>query len=187
MSADGELYRVLYRDRDGHEQLTGAMPYDAAYSRAQDLDGQGFAVGSVLTANAAVEYMQDRYSPTYRGVKVPDGMRDDGQPRSVYEAWKRGVDAELEGEQPKPARDPFAPDLTMSHDVADFTLRAVTGLLHEGYWPKSYRVDGGRDEEDGFDADVVLKAADIIGRDNIKNTDLQRFIAELDSDDGGAT
>ncbi|MGW2213251.1 hypothetical protein [Streptomyces sp. NPDC001781] len=88
-------YRVLYIDADGHEQLTAAMPYDAAYARARQLEGRGFSVVSVMESGAAVAYMEDRYSPTYRGVKVPDGLRDDNQPYVLYEAWKRGVDSVL--------------------------------------------------------------------------------------------
>lgn len=91
-----DLYRVLYTDRDGDEQLTGAMKHDQAQSRARDLTGQGLAVGSVMEADAATAYMEDRYSPTYRGVKVPDGLREDW-PRPVFDAWKRGVDSALDG------------------------------------------------------------------------------------------
>jgi hypothetical protein len=94
--SDDELYRVLYRDADGHEQLTGAMPYDAARSRAKALEEQGYAVGSVMDAKSAEAYMRDRYAPTYRGVNVPLDLRADGVPRSTFEAWKRGVDAELD-------------------------------------------------------------------------------------------
>ncbi|MFH8805311.1 hypothetical protein ACH4F6_38185 [Streptomyces sp. NPDC017936] len=90
-----DLYRVLYTDSDGHEQLTAAMTRDHAYSRARDLEGQGHAVGSVMEDGAARAYMQDRYGATYRGVKVPEDLRADGAPRSGYEAWKRGVDAAL--------------------------------------------------------------------------------------------
>lgn len=84
------------------------------------------------------------------------------------------------------AENPFAPDTTMSREVADFILRAVNGLLLEGYWPKAYTVEGrhgGDDGGDGSDNGVVRKAADIIGRDQIANQDLRRFIAELDADE----
>jgi NAD(P)-dependent dehydrogenase (short-subunit alcohol dehydrogenase family) len=96
MSDSDDLYRVMYIDADGHEQLTGAMPLDAAQARAKALEGRGYAVGSVMGDVAARGYMHARYAPTYRGVKVPGGLRADGQPRNVYEAWKRGVDATLE-------------------------------------------------------------------------------------------
>jgi hypothetical protein len=109
MSNADDLYRVLYMDADGHEQLTGIMPYDAAYSRARDLQGQGFTVGSVMGDVTARGYMHAKYSPTYRGVDIPLDLRADGVPRSALEAWKRGVDAELDKPQAKPAnRDPFA-------------------------------------------------------------------------------
>jgi hypothetical protein len=94
--SDNDLYRVLYTDADGQEQLTGAMTLEQAYSRARDLEGQGYAVGSVMGDVAARGCMHARYSPTYRGVKVPDGLRADGQPYSVFDAWKRGVDVELD-------------------------------------------------------------------------------------------
>ncbi|QDN64395.1 hypothetical protein [Streptomyces sp. S1D4-14] len=191
MSGTDELYRVLYTDHDGHEQVTGAMTRVQAYSRARDLAAKNYAVGSVMTASAAEDYMQDRYSPTYRGVEVPDDLRADGVPRSVYEAWKRGVDVTLDSEQPEPAdADPFAPDLTMSREVADFILRATNGLLLEGYWPKDFRVGGrhGGDDTEDYDGDLVRKAADVISRDKIKNSELRRYIAELDADaEGGAS
>jgi hypothetical protein len=143
--------------------------------------------------------MHARYSPTYRGVKIPGDLRADGVPYRVFEAWKRGVDSELDGVDPfesepgglpasEPA-DPFAPDLSMSPEVADFILRAVNGLLLEGYWPKVYTVDGrhgGEDTED-HDDDLIRRAADIVGRDKIQNRDLRRHIAELDEDDGSTT
>lgn len=187
MSGTDDLYCVLYTDHDGHEQVTGAMTRAQAYSRARDLAAKNYAVGSVMTASAAEDYMQDRYSPTYRGVEVPDDLRADGVPRSVYEAWKRGVDSEFHGVAPKPDRNPFAPDLTMSQDVADFILRATNGLLLEGYWPKDFRVGGrhGGDDTEDYDGDLVRKAADIVGRDKIKNSELRRYIAELDADAEG--
>lgn len=188
MSTD-DLYRVLYKDADGHEQLTDAMPLDAAYSRAKALEGQGHSVGSVMGDVAARGYMHARYAPTYRGVDIPLDLRADGQPYSRYEAWKRGVDAELDGRAPEPAgADPFAPDLAMSPEVADYVLRAVTGLLHDGYWPKAYTGYGPQDtDEKDYDAALVLRAADIVGRDRIKNSDLRRALADLDSDAGSTT
>lgn len=85
--------------------------------------------------------------------------------------------------------DPFAPDLTMSREAADYILRAVTGLLWEGYWPKDFRVDSrhGGDDGQGYDEALVLHAADIVGRDKIRNLELQRYLAELDSDAGETT
>lgn len=183
-----DLYRVLYTDADGHEQLTGAMSLDAARSRASDLKSQGYTVGSVMGDVAARGYMHARYAPTYRGVKVPDDLRADGALRSGYDAWKRGVDAQLDGAAPANG-DPFAPDLTMSREVADFVLRAYTGLLHEGYWPKGFGVPdrrGGTDARDYDDA-LILRAADIVGRDKVKNASLRRALAELDVENGAAT
>lgn len=184
-----ELYRVLYTDADGHEQLTGAMSYDAAYSRAKALEEQGHAVGSVMGDVAARGYMHARYAPTYRGVNIPADLRADGVPYTVFEAWKRGVDAELDGAKvAKSSENPFAPDLTMSREVADFILRATTGLLLEGYWPKGYGVagrHGGRDTED-HDGDLVRRAADIVGRDKIVYDELLRYLAELDAEAGEA-
>lgn len=95
-TTDEPLYRVLYTDADGHEQLTGAMPLDAARSRAHDLKSQGYAVGSVMGDVAARGYMHARYAPKYRGVDIPLDLRADGVPRSVFEEWKRGVDAALD-------------------------------------------------------------------------------------------
>lgn len=190
MSAEeNDLYRVLYTGANGREQLTEAMPYGAAQSRARDLQGQGIAVGSVMGDVAARGYMHARHAPTYRGVGIPLDLRGNGIPRSALEAWKQGVDAELDGAAPKPAdADPFAPDLTMSRDVADFILRAVNGLVLEGYWPKAYTVDGRHGDDDrDYDDALLLKAADIVGRDKIVNRYLQRFIAGLDSDDGSTT
>lgn len=185
--SDDDLYRVLYTDADGQEQLTGAMTYDQAQSRARDLQGQGHTVGSVMGDVAARGYMHARYAPTYRGVDIPLDLRADGVPYRVFEAWKRGVDAELDRPAPKPAdENPFAPDLTVSRDVADFILRAVNGLLLEGYWPKDFRVGGrhGGDDTEDYDGDLVLRAANIVGRDKIKNSELRRYIAELDADAG---
>lgn len=86
---------------------------------------------------------------------------------------------------------PFAPDLTMSPEVADYVLRSVKGWLLEGYWPKAYDVDGrhgGIDEQD-YDAALVRRAADIVGRDKIKDSELLRYLAEVDAElnDGSTT
>lgn len=191
MSDDDDLYRVVYRDADGREQLTGAMPLDAARSRAHDLKDQGCAVGSVMGDVAARGYMRARYAPTYRGVDIPLDLRADGVPYRVFEEWKRGVDAELDGAkapEPKSEENPFAPDLSMSREAADLILRAVTGLLWEGYWQKAYDAEtrhGGIDVRD-YDADLVRRAADVVGRDRIKNRDLLRYLAELDEEDGAS-
>lgn len=181
--SDDEQYRVLYTDTDGHEQLTDAMTYNQACGRARDLNAKGHTVGSVMGDVAARGYMHARYSPTYRGVKVPDDLRADGAPRSGYEAWKRGVDAQLDSKDQVPAAgNQFAPDLAMSPEVADFVLRAYTGLMLEGYWPKGYDAPdrhGGTDDQDYDDA-LILRAADIVGRDKIKNASLRRALVDLD-------
>ena len=86
------------------------------------------------------------------------------------------------------ADDPFALDLSMSPEVADYVLRAVTGLLEDGSRPKSY-TGYSPDDVDGRDYDAALlrRAADIVGRENIQNRELRRRLAELDGDDGGTT
>lgn len=103
--SDDELYRVLYKDRDGHEQLTAAMTRGQARVRAYQLADQGFTVGSVMGDVAARGYMHARHVPQYRGVDIPLDLRGDGVPVSAFDAWKRGVDAELDAlhEQPRPA------------------------------------------------------------------------------------
>lgn len=129
---------------------------------------------------------------TYRGVPVPDRIQRDraenGRYSALFHAWREGVDEALDvSVPPKPAGgDPFAPDLTMSREVADFILRAVNGLLLEGYWPKAYDVPGrhgGVDEQD-CDVALLLKAAGIIGRDSIKNQELRDRLADLDVEGG---
>jgi hypothetical protein len=82
------------------------------------------------------------------------------------------------------AENPFAPDLTMSPETADLILRAMNGLLLEGYWPKAYAVKGRHGGEDGqeYDDALILKAADIVGRDKIENEDLLKFLSELGTD-----
>lgn len=188
-----DLYRVLYRDEDGQEQLTGAMPLDAARSRAHGLKNQGYEVGSVMGDVAARGYMHARYAPTYRGVRVPDDVqrdRDENRQYAVkYAAWKRGVDAELgRAKTPKPAAEenPFAPDLTMSREAADYILRAVTGLLKDGYWPKAYTGYSPDDvDEKDYDIALIRKAADIVGRDKIKSRELLGQLAELDAEAEG--
>jgi hypothetical protein len=86
-------------------------------------------------------------------------------------------------ERAQDAENPFAPDTTMSREAADFILRAMNGLLLEGYWPKAYAVDGrhGGEDEPEYDNALLRRAADIIGRDKIRNTDLLRFLSELDA------
>lgn len=95
MSAQTQ-YQVLYIDDDGAEQLTGAMSHEQASTRARDLHARGYTVGAVMDVESARSYMQDRYAAEYRGVKVPDGIRDDGVARGLYASWKRGVDAALD-------------------------------------------------------------------------------------------
>lgn len=75
---------------------------------------------------------------------------------------------------------PFAPDLAMSREAADFILRCMNGLLLEGYWPKAYAVEGRHGGEDGqeYDDALLLRAADIVGRDKIKNAELLRLLTE---------
>lgn len=95
----------------------------------------------------------------------------------------RSVCQRADEKRAEAAENPFAPDLTMSPEVADFVLRAMNGLLLEGYWPKAYTVEdrhGGEDEED-YDTDLIRRAADIIGRDKIKNPNLRRLVAEADA------
>lgn len=184
-----EKYVVLFRNLRDREALTDPESRDAAHATARRLEAEGYSVGSAMTEDAARDYMRNRYGTTYRGVTVPADLRADGTPRSVFEAWKRGVDAELDrAKAPEPDENPFAPDLTMSPEVADYVLRAVTGLLEDGYWPKAYTGygPGDKDEQD-YDVALIRKAADTVGRDRIKNSELQRALAELDSDAGEAT
>lgn len=174
-----DLYRVLYTDADGHEQLTAAMPLDAAYARARALEEQGHAVGSVMGDVAARGYMHARYAPAYRGVNIPPDLRADGVPYRVFEEWKRGVNSMLDMASVTPP----APDTTMSREAADFILRAVTGLLEDGGRPMAYAGYGPEvlDERDS-DRALVRKAADVAGRDQIKNLELLGYLAELDAD-----
>lgn len=94
----------------------------------------------------------------------------------AYRGACEAADAEREA-----ATNPFAPDLTMSPEVADFILRDVSGLLWESCGPKAYDVEDPRVGETGreYDNDVLLRAADIVGRDKIKNRDLLRFLEEV--------
>lgn len=180
MSGDGELYRVLYIDRDGHEHLTQPAPREAAEIQARDLDGQGFAVGSVMTANAAEDYWQNRYASTYRGVKVPDGLRDDGVAHSVYREWKRGVDSVLDGAGEKPK--PVDTDLSMSREVADFILRHLAGMREDGSRPVPYTGYSPHDvSRQAYDSALVLRAADIVGREKVRNRELRDFLTYLDA------
>lgn len=65
-----------------------------------------FSSGTYVMGDIAARgYMHARYAPTYRGVKVPLDLRADGVPRSAFEAWKRGVDADRDTPKPKPDRD----------------------------------------------------------------------------------
>jgi hypothetical protein len=125
---------------------------------------------------------------TYRGVRIPDDLRAGGATRAVFEEWKRGVDAELDKAEPGPVdENPFAPDLTMSREVADFVLRAFTGLLEEGYWPKGYDAQGrhgGVDDQD-YDFTLIRRAADLVGRGRIRNSELLAALADMDEEASG--
>jgi hypothetical protein len=188
VSTDDTKYCVLLRNHRGREVLTDPESREAAEATARRLDGEGYAVASVMDVKSAQAYMQDRYAETYRGVRVPDDLRAGGATRAVFEEWKRGVDAELDGAQQRPAdENPFAPDLTMSREVADFILRAFIGLLLEGYWPKGYDAQGrhgGTDDQD-YDFTLIRKAADIVGRKNIRNSELLAALADMDAEAEG--
>jgi hypothetical protein len=75
--------------------------------------------------------MEYRYGETYRGVDIPSDLRANDVPHSVFEAWKRGVDAALDGSAPEPNRDPVAPAykdfqwVVRVHWDADHTSPAV--------------------------------------------------------------
>lgn len=103
-----ELYQVLHL-QDGREALTDPEPQDQAERTARRLAAEGVFVGSVMTVSAARDYVQDKYGTVYRGVTIPDGLREDW-PRSVFETWKRGVDSVLDGAAPT-AEEPDAPAL----------------------------------------------------------------------------
>jgi hypothetical protein len=178
--SDETKYRVLFQGGNGREQLSDPESLDDAKHTARELERKGYTVGSVMDADSARRYLEYRYAQTYRGVKIPDYVRNDHIPRSVYEAWRAGVDS-MQGASEGADGDPFAPDLTMSPEVADFILRAATGLLEDGYWPKAYTGFGPDDaDEREHDVALVRRAADIVGRHRIKNRELLEQLAEPD-------
>lgn len=74
------------------------------------------------------------------------------------------------------------PDTSMSPDVASVILRMTVALADEdrGALPASLVFTdgfGGVDEDD-----VIRAAADIVGRDRIKDRDLLRYLAEIDGE-----
>ncbi|MER7487945.1 hypothetical protein ABTY20_18960 [Streptomyces sp. NPDC126497] len=93
-------YQVLFQGGDGREQLSDPESKDDARHTARELERKGYSVGSVMDVDSAREYVEYRYAPTYRGVTIPDDVRNDGVPRSVYDAWRRGVDSMLETAAP---------------------------------------------------------------------------------------
>ncbi|MGY5634159.1 hypothetical protein ACW7N6_38100 [Streptomyces sp. UC1A3] len=90
-----ERYQVLFQGGNGRDNLSDPEPLDDARHTARELERKGYTVGAVMDVKSAREYMEYRYAPTYRGVKVPDDVRNDHTPRRVYDAWRRGVDAGL--------------------------------------------------------------------------------------------
>ncbi|MGW2213299.1 hypothetical protein [Streptomyces sp. NPDC001781] len=106
--------------------------------------------------------------------------------RRTVQTFRNRYAADCEAADAERAENPFeetAPDPTMSREVADFVLRAMNGLLLEGYWPKAYAVNGRHGGEDGreYDNALLLRAADIVGRDKIENAELRRLIAEAET------
>ena len=72
------------------------------------------------------------------------------------------------------------PDTTMSRDVASVILRMAIALEDEdrGAYSSSLVFT---DSPDEVDEDVVIRAAaDIVGRDRIKDRDLLRYLSEID-------
>jgi hypothetical protein len=189
--SDTEQYQVLYRDDEGRDALTDPQTREDAEATARAMTGRGVSVGSVMTVAAARGYVEYMHGQTYRGVPVPPGVRAPELPRSVYDAWRRGVDAELDGpaEPPAPAPalgpNPFKPDLSMSRDVADFVLRAMAALLDEGCELLAYTGYGPNDW-DGlvYDEALVRRAADIVGRDRIEHDGLRDYLRWADADAG---
>lgn len=76
--------------------------------------------------------------------------------------------------------DETEPDTSMSPDVASVILRMAIALHDEdrGTYSASLVFTDGPGEVDE-DA-VIRKAADIIGRDRIKDRDLRSYLAEID-------
>lgn len=105
---------------------------------------------------------------TYRGVPIPDKLW------GTLDAWKHSVDAML---------DRTKPDTSMSPDVASVILRMAVTLAEEdrGLAPASLTF---ADSPGEVDEDAVIRAAaDIVGRDRIKDRDLLRYLAEIDSNE----
>lgn len=72
------------------------------------------------------------------------------------------------------------PDMTMSPDVANVILRMAVTLEEEGRGPSSTSAvftEGADEVDEDF---VIRKAADVIGRDRIKDRDLLSLLAEID-------
>lgn len=90
-----DVYQVLFWGGNGPEQLSDPESREDAEHTARELTRKGYTVGSVMDVDSARRYMQYTYSPTYRGVAVPDGLRVAGQPRQRYDDWRRGVDTAL--------------------------------------------------------------------------------------------
>lgn len=102
---------------------------------------------------------------TYRGVPIPDKLW------GTLDAWKHSVDAML---------DRTEPDTSMSPDVASVILRMAVTLTEEdrGASSTSLTFTEGAAE---VDEDAVIRAAaDIVGRDRIKDRDLLDYLAEID-------
>lgn len=92
--SDETLFQVLFQGGNGRDSLSDPEPLEDARHTARELERKGYTVGSVMDVQSAREYTEYRYAPSYRGVKIPDGLREDW-PRSVYDAWRRGVDSAL--------------------------------------------------------------------------------------------
>lgn len=120
---------------------------------------------------------------TYRGIPVPGTLTAARGRWTESNWWKRGVDAALAA-----ADDRTAPPAT-AREVADFILRAVTGLLYGGVWPKAYDVGGrhGGTDEQPWDTAVIRSAADTVGREHIRNIELRSLLAGMEPDTDGST
>lgn len=94
------LYQVLFRGANGRDNLSDPEPLDDAQHTARELERKGYTVGAVMDVKSAGQYMEYHYATEYRGVRIPDDLRVDGAPRSVYDAWRRGVDSMLSTTRP---------------------------------------------------------------------------------------
>lgn len=85
----GEKYVVLFRNLREREALTDPESYDAAHATARRLEAEGYTVGSVMTEDAARDYMRDRYAPTYRDaeMKPPTMKRELLRAPDVLDGW----------------------------------------------------------------------------------------------------